>query len=117
MCLCMSLCTICTAVLVISAYCTCNDFNHFVACLEDFSNGLYWPTTKRGTRRELSCSLLHPSLRFGVDVTRFCKPDGNWDAVDFSACTAQADAISIVVVSFKVNVSEPAARKFADNVS
>ena len=92
-------------------------FNHFLACLEDYSNGLRWPTTRRNTVRALKCSELHPSLRPGVNIERFCKHDGNWDTIDFSACTALPDAISIVIVSFKVNVSESAAEVVAENVS
>ncbi|XP_065913065.1 hemicentin-1-like isoform X2 [Dysidea avara] len=86
-------------------------------CLEDYSNGLRWPTTRRNTVRALKCSELHPSLRPGVNIERFCKHDGNWDTIDFSACTALPDAISIVIVSFKVNVSESAAEVVAENVT
>jgi len=60
---------------------------------------------------------LHPSLRHGVNIARFCKNDGNWDTIDFSACTALPDAISIVIVSFELNVSKPYAEDVAKNVS
>ena len=89
----------------------------FIACLEDFSSGLHWPTTRRNTLRTLKCSELHPSLRPGVNIGRFCSSNGSWDSIDFSACTALPDAISIVIVSFEVNVSVSVAEVVTENVS
>jgi len=88
-----------------------------IACLEDFSSGLHWPTTRRNTSRSLRCSELHPSLRPGVNIGRFCRSNGSWDSIDFSNCTALPDAISIVIVSFEVNVSISYAKAVAENVS
>ena len=64
-----------------------------------------------------SCSTLHPSFRSRVAVSRKCNDDGTWGPVDYSNCTALNNAISILIVSFEVNVSQDDAQDVVNNVS
>ena len=88
-----------------------------LACLQDYSGGLLWPTSRRNGEVTQSCSTLHPSFRSRVSVGRKCNNDGTWGPVDYSNCTALNDAIPTLTISFIVNVSQANARAIADNVS
>ena len=88
-----------------------------LACLQDFSGGLLWPTSRRNRSATQSCSALHPSLRSGVTISRKCNDDGSWGPVDDSNCTALNNAIPTLIISFIVNVSQVDAQHVVDNVS
>ena len=88
-----------------------------LACLQNYSGGLLWPTSKRNREVTQSCSTLHPSIRSRVSVGRKCNDDGTWGPVDYSNCTALNDAIPTLTVSFIFNVSLANARAIVDNVS
>ena len=88
-----------------------------LACLQNYSGGLLWPTSKRNREVTQSCSTLHPSIRSRVSVGRKCNDDGTWGPVDYSNCTALNDAIPTLTVSFIFNVSQANARAIVDNVS
>ena len=98
--------------LIICFYCS-------LACLQNFSGGLLWPTSTLNTVVTQSCSTLHPSFRSRVAVSRKCNDDGTWRPVDYSNCTALNDAIPTLIVSFIVNMSQPEAdeNNIVDNVS
>ena len=89
----------------------------FVACLQDFSGGLLWPTSRQNTVITQSCSNLHPNFRSRVAISRKCNDNGSWGPVDESNCTALENANPILIISFKVNVSRSDAEAIADNVS
>ena len=89
----------------------------FLACLQDYSDGLLWPTSRRNREVTHWCSTLHPSLRPGVTISRKCNDDGTWGPVDDSSCTALNNAIPILIVSFIVNVSHVDAQLVVENVS
>ena len=76
-----------------------------------------WPTSRRNRVVTQSCSTLHPSFRSRATVNRKCNDDGTWGPVDDSSCTAHNNAIPILIISFKVNVSHSNAVAFAENVS
>ena len=88
-----------------------------LACLQNFSGGLLWPTSRRNRVVTQSCSTLHPSFRSRVAVSRKCKYDGIWGPVDDSNCTALNDAVPTLIVSLIVNVSQAEADIIVDNVS
>ena len=90
---------------------------YLLACLQDYSGGLLWPTSRRNREVTHRCSTLHPSLRPGVTISRKCNDDGTWGPVDDSSCTALNNAIPILIVSFAVNVSQSNAEDIAHNVS
>ena len=90
---------------------------YLLACLQDYSGGLLWPTSRRNREVTHRCSTLHPSLRPGVTIIRKCNDDGTWGPVDDSSCTALNNAIPILIVSFAVNVSQSNAEDIAHNVS
>ena len=89
----------------------------YVACLQSFSGGILWPTSRRNRVVTQSCSNLHPSFRSTATVNRKCNDDGKWGLVDDSSCTAHNNAIPTLIISFKVNVSHSDAVAFAENVS
>ena len=88
-----------------------------LGCLQDFSGGLLWPTSRRNRVVTQSCSALHPYFRSRVTISRKCNGDGSWGPVDDSSCTALNNAIPILIISFVVNVSQIDAKVVADNVS
>ena len=88
-----------------------------LACLQNYSGGLLWPTSRRNRVVTQSCSTLHPNFRSRVSVGRKCNDNGSWGPVDYSNCTALNGAIPTLTVSFIVNVSQADARAIADNVS
>ena len=90
---------------------------YLLACLQDFSGGLLWPTSRRNRVVTNRCSALHSSLRSGVTISRKCKDDGSWGPVDDSNCTALNSAIPTLIVSFAVNVSQSNAKDIVHNVS
>ena len=90
---------------------------HYIACLQDFSAGLLWPTSRQNRIVTQSCSMLHPSFRSRVTVNRRCNGDGTWGPVDDSNCTALNNAIPILFISFEVNVSLDDAQHFVNKVS
>ena len=92
-------------------------FFYSPACLQSFSGGLVWPTSRQNRVVTQSCSNLHPSFRSRVAISRKCHTDGTWAPVDYSNCTALNDAIPILTVSFIVNVPQTDAKAIADNVS
>ena len=92
-------------------------FFHSLACLQNFSGGLLWPTSRRDREVTQRCSTLHPSFRSGVFISRKCNADGTWGPVDESNCTAQSNAIPTLILSFAVNVSQSNAEDIALNVS
>ena len=95
----------------------CMCFLYLLACLQDYSGGLLWPTSRRNREVTHRCSTLHPSLRPGVFISRKCNDDGTWGPVDDSSCTALNNAIPILIISFIVNVSQVDAQHVVDNVS
>ena len=65
-----------------------------------------------------SCSILHPSFRSRVAVSRKFNDDSTYmGPVDDTACTALNDAIPTLTVSFIVNVSQAEADVIVDNVN
>ena len=88
-----------------------------LACLQNFSGGLLWPTSRRNRVVTQSCSTLHPSFRSRVAVGRKCNDDGTWGPVDDTGCTALNDAIPTLTVWFIVNVSQADAQDDVDDVS
>ena len=90
---------------------------YLLVCLQDFSGGLLWPTSRRNREITHRCSTLHPCLRPFVTISRKCNDDGTWGPVDDSSCTALNNAIPILIVSFAVNVSQSNAEDIAHNVS
>ena len=92
-------------------------FFNSLACLQNFSGGLLWPTSRRDREVTQRCSELHPSFRPGVFISRKCNTDGTWGPVDESSCTAQDSAIPTLILSFAVNVSQSNAEDIAHNVS
>ena len=88
-----------------------------IACLQNFSGGLLWPTNRRNREVTHRCSALHPSFRSGVTISRKCNDDGSWGPVDDSSCTALNTAIPTLIISFAVNVSQSNAEDIAINVS
>ena len=92
-------------------------FFHSLACLQNFSGGLLWPTSRRDREVTQRCSTLHPSFRSGVFISRKCNADGTWGVVDESSCTAHSIAIPTLILSFAVNVSQSNAEDIAHNVS
>ena len=98
---------------VVATHC----FFCLLACLEDFSGGILWPTNRRNLEVSKSCSGLHRSFRARANVIRKCNDDGSWGPTDDSSCTALNDAIPTLIVSFKVNVSGSTTEAVADNVS
>ena len=85
--------------------------------MQNFSGGLLWPTSRRNRVVTQSCSILHPSFRSRVAVSRKCNDDETWGPVDDSNCTALNDAIPTLTVSLIVNVSQLEADIIVDNVS
>ena len=88
-----------------------------LACLQDYSGGLLWNTSRRDRVVTQSCSTLYPSFRARVTVSRKCNNDGTWGPVDYSSCTALNSAAPTLIISFKVNVSQSNAKAVAENVS
>ena len=88
-----------------------------LACFEDFSGGILWPTSRLNLEISQSCSTLHSSFRARANVIRKCNDDGTWGQTDDSSCTALNDAIPTLILSFIVNVSQADAQDVADNVS
>ena len=88
-----------------------------LACLQDFSGGSLWPTSRRDRVVIQSCSTLHPSFRSRVPISRKCNDDGTWGPVDDSNCTALDSAIPTLLISFEVNVSQADAQHIVGNVS
>ena len=92
-------------------------FFYSLACLLSYSGGLLWRTSRRNRVVTQSCSILYPSFRSRVVVSRKCNDDGKWGPVDYSNCTALNDAISTLIVSFEVNVSHTEVKAIVDSVS
>ena len=92
-------------------------FFYSLACLQNFSGGLLWPTSRHDREATQRCSILHPSFRSGVFISRKCNADGTWGPVDESNCTAQSNAIPTLILSFAVNVSQSNAEDIVLNVS
>ena len=92
-------------------------FFNSLACLQNFSGGLLWPTSRRDREVTQRCSALHTNFRSGVFISRKCNADGTWGPVDESSCTAQNSAIPTLILSFAVNVSRSNAEDIAHNVS
>ena len=90
---------------------------YLLACLQDYSGGLLWPTSRRNREVTHRCSILHPSFRPGVTISRKCNDDGTWGPVDDSSCTALNNAIPTLIISFILNVSRVDAQHVVDNVS
>ena len=90
---------------------------YYIGCLQDFSGGLLWPTSRRNGIVTQSCSILHPYFRSQITISRKCNDDGTWGPVDDSSCTALNNAIPILIISFIVNVSRVDAQLVVDNVS
>ena len=109
--------TICTHVTYTCNHLVLNCLFCSLACLQNYSGGLLWPTSRRNRVVTQSCSTLHLNFRSRVAVSRKCNDDGTWGPVDYSNCTALNDAIPILTISFIVNVSQANARAIADNVS
>ena len=91
--------------------------SYSLACLQDYSGGLLWSTSRQNRVVTQSCSTLHPTFRSRVSVSRKCNDDGTWGPADYSNCTALNDAIPTLTVSFIVNVSQTEAVVVVDNVS
>ena len=85
--------------------------------MQSFSGGLLWPTSRQNRVVTQSCSILHPSFRSRVVVSRKCNDDGTWGPVDYSNCTALNNAIPTLLISFEVNVSKDDAQDIVNNVS
>ena len=97
-------------IIIINFYCT-------LACLQNYSGGLLWPTSRQNRVVTQSCSTLHPSFRSRVAVSRKCNNDGTWGPVDDTGCTVLNDAIPILLISFEVNVSKEESLHVVNNVS
>ena len=98
---------------------SCNHLIYILllACLQDFSGGLLWPTSRRNTMRTHSCSTLHPYFRLAAIIARKCNDDGTWGPVDDSSCSALNNAIPTLIISFKLNISKFYAQHVVDKVS
>ena len=81
-------------------------FLYSLGCLQSFSGGFLWPTSRRNRVVTQSCSTLHPSFRSRVAFSRKCNDDGTWGPVDYSNCTALDSAIPTLLISFEGNVSQ-----------
>ena len=92
-------------------------FFHSLACSQDYSGGLLWPTSRQNGVVTQSCSTLHPSFRSRVTISRKCSDNGTWGSVDYSSCTAQNSAIPTLVISFEVNLPQVDAQHVVYNVS
>ena len=92
-------------------------FFYSLACLQDYSGGLLWPTSRRNRVVTQSCSTLHPSFRSRVAISRKCYYDGTWGPVDYSSCTAHNIVIPTLIISFEVNLSLVDAQHLVYNVS
>lgn len=75
------------------------------ACQNEFSGGLFWVNSRRGTHVSQPCSELHSSFRFGVSISRLCRADGSWSPVDLRNCTMFRDSNPAVVVYFTTNLN------------
>ena len=85
--------------------------------MQDFAGGLLWPTSARNRVVTQSCSILHPSFRSRVDISRKCNDNGTWGPVDYSKCTALSSGISTLTISFEMNVTHNNAQHIVNNVS
>ena len=92
-------------------------FFPFTACLQDYADGLLWPTSAQNRVITQSCSALHPSFRSRVTISRKCNDDGTWGPVDYSSCTAHNTAIPTLIISFEVNLPQVDAQHLVYNVS
>ena len=92
-------------------------FIYSLACLQNFSGGLLWPTSRRNSEATHRCSDLHPNFRSGVFISRKCNADGTWGPVNDSNCTAQDNAIPTLILSFTINVSQSNPENITHNVS
>jgi len=77
---------------------TCDIVTSFADCEEDFSGGIFWPSSRRNRVVSRRCSELHSSFRSGVTVNRFCGADGQWLPADLRDCTMFNDSYPIVIV-------------------
>ena len=87
-------------------------------CYNEFSDGLFWPTSRQGSQVTQSCSQLHPRFRSGVNVGRQCGSDGNWLPVDLRNCTTFIESKPIMVLFFTLRLiaSNTADDKVTDNI-
>ena len=92
-------------------------FLYYIACLQDFAGGLLWPASTWNRVVTQSCSILHPSFRSRVDISRKCNENDTWGPVDDSKCTALSNAIPTIMISFEMNVTHNNAQCIVDNVS
>ena len=80
-------------------------FNNSLACENDFSASLIWPSSRRSRLVTQRCSELHSSFHSGVSVTRQCGDDGEWSPVDLRDCTMFINSNPLVIVYFTLNGS------------
>ena len=85
--------------------------------MQNFSGGLLWPTSRLNRVVTQSCSILHPSFRSRIVISRKCNDDGTWGPVDDSNCTALDSAIPTLLISFEVNDSQADTQEVVNNVS
>ena len=85
--------------------------------MQDFAGGLLWPTSARNRVVTQRCSILHPSFRSRVAISRKCNNDGSWGPVDYSNCTALESTIPTLLISFKEIAPHDDAQHVVDNVS
>lgn len=79
--------------------------HYFLACEEDFSAGVLWPSSRQNRLVTQQCSELHRSFRAGVSISRQCGDDGEWSLVDIRDCTMFIDSSPLVIVYFTLNGS------------
>ena len=85
--------------------------------MQGFAGGLLWPSSARNRVVTQHCSILHPSFRSRVTISRKCNDDGTWGPVDDSKCTALNNAIPTLIISFEMNVPHNSTQHIVDNVS
>ena len=92
-------------------------FFYSLVCLQNFSGGLLWPTSRRNRVVTRRCSALYPSFRSRVAISRKCNNNGTWGPEDYSNCTAFKSAIPTLLISFEGNFPHSDAKHVVDNVS
>ena len=78
----------------------------YVACVNDFSEALFWNNSRRNLLVTHPCSALHSNFRSGVNIVRRCNSDGTWSTVDMTNCTMFLNSNPVIIVHFTVAVSD-----------